>query len=86
MSELVRDLCALIAPDRVLHSREDLLAYGYDGTAAIGGFGAAVVMARTTDEVQKVVTYAAKHGIALYESEPWVRTAEYPIYKGFGET
>ena len=62
MADLVRDLSALIEPSRVLHSREDLLAYGYDGTAAIGGFGAAVVMGRTTEEVQKVVRYAAEHG------------------------
>jgi hypothetical protein len=26
----------------------------------------------------------AADGLAVYESEPWVRTAEYPVYKGFG--
>lgn len=65
MADLVRDLSALLDPARVLHSREDLLAYGYDGTAAIGGVGAAVVMAHTTEEVQAIVRYAAEHGIAI---------------------
>src|SRR5688572_16096701 len=65
MPDLVRDLSSLIDPARVLHSREDLLAYGYDGTAAIGGIGAAVVMAHNTAEVQSIVRYAAEHGIAV---------------------
>lgn len=65
MPDLVRDLSALLDPARVLHSREDLLAYGYDGTAAIGGVGAAVTMAHTTEEVQAIVRYAAEHGIAI---------------------
>jgi glycolate oxidase len=59
MSTLAAELAALLAPDRVLHSREDLLAYGYDGTAALGGVAAAIVMARTTDDVQKVIRYCA---------------------------
>jgi glycolate oxidase len=65
MLNLVSDLTALLDPSRVLHNREDLLSYGYDGTAAIGGVGAAVVMARTTEEVQKVVRYAAQHGVPI---------------------
>jgi glycolate oxidase len=65
MPNLVSDLIALLDPSRVLHNREDLLSYGYDGTAAIGGFGAAVVMARTTEEVQIVVRYAAQHTIPI---------------------
>ena len=48
MPSLVPDLTALLDAPRVLHAREDLLAYGYDGTAALGGVGAAVVFPRTT--------------------------------------
>jgi glycolate oxidase len=65
MTDLVRDLCALIDPERVLHSREHLLAYGYDGTAAMGGVAAVVVMARTTEEVRRIVCYAAEHRVPI---------------------
>jgi len=62
---LVADLTALLDSARVLHSREDLLAYGYDGTAALGGVGAAVVFPKTTEEVQKIVSYAAAHRLPI---------------------
>jgi glycolate oxidase len=65
MTNLVHDLSAIIAPQRVLHSREDLLAFGYDGTAALHGVAAAVVMAHTVEEVQGVVKYCAQHNIAV---------------------
>ncbi len=65
MPNLVADLSALLDPARILHSREDLLAYGYDGTAALHGTGAAVVMAHTTAEVSAVIKYAAAHFIAI---------------------
>ena len=65
MTNLVHDISAFIPPERVLHSREDLLAYGYDGTAALHGVAAAVVMVRTTDEVQKVVRYCDAHNVAV---------------------
>ncbi len=65
MTTLVQDISAFIAPERVLHSREDLLAFGYDGTAALHGVAAAVVMARTVEEVQKTIQYCSKHAIAI---------------------
>ena len=65
MTDLVRDLCAIIDPARVLHSREHLLAYGYDGTAAMGGTAAVVAMAQTTEEVRRIVLYAAEHRVSI---------------------
>ncbi len=65
MPHLVQDIAAFIPLDRILHSREDLLAYGYDGTAALHGVAAAVVMVQTTAEVQALVKYCAEHGIAV---------------------
>ena len=65
MTNLVQDISAFIPPERVLHSREDMLAYGYDGTAALHGVAAAVVMVQTTDEVQKVVKYCDVHNVAV---------------------
>ena len=65
MPNLTADLIALLDPARVLHSREDLLSYGYDGTAAISGVPAAVVMVKTTDEVAAVVKYAAANRVSI---------------------
>lgn len=65
MSSLVHDLTSLLDPDRVLSSREDLLAYGYDGTAALSGVGAAVVFPKTTEEVQGIVSYAASRRLPI---------------------
>ena len=65
MPNLVADLTALLDPARVLHSREHLLAYGYDGTAALSGVPAVVVMVKTTDEIAGIVKYAAANRIAI---------------------
>jgi glycolate oxidase len=65
MPDLVRDLSAIIDPARVLHSREHLITYGYDGTAAMGGTAAVVAMAQTTDEVRRIVSYAAEHRVPI---------------------
>jgi glycolate oxidase len=65
MSSLVHDLTSLLDLDRVLSSREDLLTYGYDGTAALGGEGAAVVFPKTTEEVQSIVRYAASQRLPI---------------------
>ncbi|MFN0068278.1 MAG: FAD-binding oxidoreductase [Limisphaerales bacterium] len=65
MPNLVADLTPLLEPARVLHSREDLLTYGYDGTAATTGVPAVVVMARTTGEVAAIVKYAAAHRVPI---------------------
>ena len=65
MPNLVADLTALLEPARVLHSREHLISYGYDGTAALSGVPAVVVMVRTTDEVAAIVKYAAANRVAI---------------------
>ena len=65
MPNLTADLTALLEPARVLHSREDLLSYGYDGTAALSGVPAVVVMVKTTDEIAAIVKYAAANRIAI---------------------
>ena len=52
-------LAALLAADRVLTAREDLLTYGFDGTAALRGEAGVVVLPETAEEVAAVVRYAA---------------------------
>lgn len=52
-------LAAIVPPERVLTTREDLLTYGFDGTAALRGEAGVVVLPQTAAEVAAVMRYAA---------------------------
>jgi len=65
MPNLVSDLQSLLDPQRVLHEREHLLTYGFDGTAAIGGEASCVVLPQTTEEVVSIVRYASEKGVPI---------------------
>jgi glycolate oxidase len=62
---LVPDLTALLDPARVLHAPEDLLPYGFDGTAALSAPAACVVFPETADEVARVIRYAGEHRVPV---------------------
>ncbi|RYD70649.1 MAG: FAD-binding protein, partial [Verrucomicrobiaceae bacterium] len=65
MSSLIPDLQRLLEPERVLHEKEHLLTYGFDGTAALNCPATCVVLPETTEEVVKIVHYAAERGIPI---------------------
>ncbi|MGB8170425.1 MAG: FAD-linked oxidase C-terminal domain-containing protein [Chthoniobacteraceae bacterium] len=65
MIPLVSDLRALLAPERVLDQPEDLLPYGFDGTAALSAPVTCVVFPETTAEVASLVRYAAEHRVPI---------------------
>ncbi len=65
MSPLVSDLRKILDPPRVLHEREHLLTYGFDGTAALSGEAACVVFPHTVEEVAQLVRYAAAHRVPI---------------------
>ena len=65
MSFLLSDLQALIAPERVLHEPEDLLPYGFDGTAALSAPATYVVFPETAEEIARIVRYAAAEGVPI---------------------
>ncbi len=50
-TNLVAALTTRIGPDRVLTEREDILPYGFDGTAALKSMPGAVVLVHTAEEV-----------------------------------
>jgi glycolate oxidase len=52
-------------PTRVLTRPEDLLVYGFDGTAALKGHPAAVVFARSSSEVSAVLRIARAHRVPV---------------------
>jgi len=65
MIPLVSDLRALLAPERVLDAPEDLLPYGFDGTAALSAPATCVAFPQTVEEVAGVVRYAAAHRVPI---------------------
>ena len=58
---MIRELQAALGPEEVLTALEDILPYGYDGTAALRQRPAAVVFPRTTAQVADVVRIAREH-------------------------
>jgi glycolate oxidase len=58
---LLSSLQSLLGPSRVLSAPEDLLPYGFDGTAVLKGRAAAVVFPRTAAEVSQVLRLARDH-------------------------
>jgi glycolate oxidase len=65
MSPLAAELTSMLDPKRVLHEREHLLTYGFDGTAALKGEAGVVVLPQTTEEVARIVRYAAQEKIPI---------------------
>jgi glycolate oxidase len=65
MPTLVPDLTRILSSERVLHEREHLLTYGFDGTAALSGEASVVVFPQTTEEVAEIVRYAAERGVPI---------------------
>jgi glycolate oxidase len=55
----------LIGADNVLTEKEDILPYGFDGTAALKQLPEAVLLPGSTEEVAAIVKLAAEAGVAL---------------------
>jgi glycolate oxidase len=51
-------LVAILSPERVLTSPEDLIPYSFDGTAALSQLPRAVAFAQTTEEVSRILRWA----------------------------
>ena len=62
---LVDDLCALLGPERVLHTPEHLITYGFDGTAALNAPATCVVLPESTEQVAALVRYAQEHKVPI---------------------
>ncbi|HEX8296476.1 MAG TPA: FAD-linked oxidase C-terminal domain-containing protein [Chthoniobacteraceae bacterium] len=65
MSRLVSDLRTLLVPERVLDQPEDLLPYGFDGTAALFAPATCVVFPKSVEEIAQVVRYAAENRVPI---------------------
>jgi glycolate oxidase len=58
-------LSAVLGADRVLTADEDLIPYGFDGTATLKGKPLCVVFPRSTGDVSACVLLAAEHGVPV---------------------
>ena len=61
---LLRDLDSLLGPTNVLHQKEDLMLYEYDGSMEKGRPDV-VVFPHTTEEVSRIVKLAGKHQVPV---------------------
>jgi glycolate oxidase len=62
---LLDSLSAIVGQPSLLTNREDLIPYGFDGTAALKGTPGAVVFPKTTAQVAACVRLAAEHGVPV---------------------
>jgi glycolate oxidase len=58
-------LTGIVGPGQVLTKAEDVIPYGFDGTAALKQRPAAVVFPRTTEDVSRCVQLAAKGSVPI---------------------
>jgi glycolate oxidase len=63
-ASLLRDLNSLLGPGNVLHQKEDLVLYEYDGSVEKGRPDV-VVFPHTTEEVSRIVKLAAEHQVPI---------------------
>ena len=64
-SELVAALSGIVGESEVLTEPEDLIPYGFDGTATIKQSALCVVFARTPEQVSEIVKCAASAGAPI---------------------
>jgi glycolate oxidase len=63
--EFISSLASLVGPENVLTKPEDLIPYGFDGTAALRDTPGAVAFPATTAEVAACVELAASHRVPI---------------------
>ncbi len=63
--ETIAELCRIVGDDNVLTALEDLIPYGFDGTAAMKEKAACVVLPRETGKVAEVMRFAAEKKIPV---------------------
>ncbi|MDA7597369.1 FAD-binding protein [bacterium] len=62
---IISELKSAVGAANVLTEKEDLIPYGFDGTAALKNAATCVIMAESTDHVAAVMTLAAREKIPI---------------------
>ncbi len=63
--DLIADLLNILPSARVLSQPEDLLTYGFDGTAAMSAPATVVALPETVAEIVEIVRYAAREKVPI---------------------
>ncbi|MFO7726213.1 MAG: FAD-binding protein, partial [Oceanipulchritudo sp.] len=63
--ELLAGLREELREDQVLTAQEDILPYGFDGTAGVRRMPMAVVFPETTEEVATILKLAQSQGVTI---------------------
>ena len=64
-STVLEALRGIVGPERLLTSREDLITYSFDGTAALKRMPGCVVLVRSAYEIADILKYANTHGLKV---------------------
>lgn len=64
-AEIIQRLEGIVGPDNVLTQKEDLLPYGFDGTAAIKETAACVVFANSTEQISQILKLAREQKVPV---------------------
>ncbi len=65
MKNAINELKKIIAPEKVLTSREDMLSYAYDGTPLLQQLPEAVVIPETTEQISAILRLANREGFPV---------------------
>jgi glycolate oxidase len=65
LAEIVEIISGIFPADAILKSREDLVPYSFDATAALQQMPALVVFARTVDEVSRLLRVANERSLVI---------------------
>src|SRR4028118_84722 len=65
MQSMLDGLAGVLGSGFVLTKPEDVIPYGFDGTAALSQLPAAVVFPRTTEDVARCVRIAAERSVPI---------------------
>ena len=65
ISSRLAPLSQLLPAGRLLHEKEDILPYSFDGTAVLKAMPAVVVMAESVEEISAVLKFAQSERIPV---------------------
>lgn len=65
MKNAINELKKIIAPEKVLTSREDMLSYAYDGTPLLQQLPEAVVIPETAEQISAILRLANREGFPV---------------------
>ena len=81
------ELEGIVGVKNVLRAKEDLIPYGFDGTAAMSQLPGCVVFVESTEQVaakdhEETLTFLVAAGLELPRASPSTPILQFPAHKG----